>query len=803
MKFQSGFSTLCSSHNYVLVIWLLSMLFFHASFSSETCLASGPGLLAIEKCAVQMAGELVRAKPTKIDTALLKQPGTLKPLKMEALGTVDPPIRAVLFLQDKPSKRIVNHLKSLGFKIESCQGKRMQVRASGSLLSRVANWQEINYVRAPLIAKAQEMISHAVEATGAEVLHSAGLSGKGVKIGIIDLGFYGYDLLLGTELPEKVTRKNFRHDLCGFSFCTSQSHGTAVAELVHDLAPDAKLYLVSISTTGELIDAINWLEKHNVNIVSCSLGYWLCGPIDGRGWCSARFGNMRTKGILPVVAAGNSAKSHWFGFNRDENEDSLVEIDHENQSLSFSAYSYGEATVSINWDDWGPNPEEARSDQDIDLLVLSPIPYSSEIETVAEGINPQTGKPGHMPVESVTFQTEPGRTYYIFLVNTKTSRQVTVHLFLDGDHSYDLMPYKASESVLQPADSPLVLTVGAANLSGQVLDFSSRGPTWDGRVKPDLVGFSGLETVSVPDFSGTSAAAPTVAGVAAILKEAHPDWGPDQLEAALELLARDIFTKGQDEASGIGLVDVTEAIDISDSMQKGFWWNPERDGTGIGIERKGSNDFLAIYTYSGKGTTSDPIWLTASSRAHSGMTGPTDLLTWRGWPLGSTPYDFSSQKVARVSIVYLNGDKGISQIKNTSTNQIQRQEIERFHFAKGPDSYQDITGWWWDESQPGNGIFIELQSELLFCAWYHFKEDGLPRWWSFSGKPSSLTRGALTADLLEWHDGACLTCPQRDPHASVVGTATLTFSGGVPVTLTWQAIDGTSGTYNLSRFPFN
>ncbi len=791
-----------SSHSHVLVIWLLLMLFLHTLFSCETCLASDPDLFAIEKRAIEIARQLKKAKPTKMDTALLRQPETLRPLKMEALGPVDAPVRAVLFLQERPSKQIVEHLKTLGFEIESCQGKRIQVRASSSLLRRVANWKEVDYVRAPIVARAQEVVSAAVEATGADVLHSAGLSGKGVKIGIIDLGFYGYDLLLGSELPETVTRKNFRHDFCGFSFCPSQSHGTAVAELVHDLAPNAKLYFVSISTTGELIDAINWLEKHNVDIVSCSLGYWLCGPIDGRGWCSARFGNMRTKGILPVVAAGNSATSHWFGFNRDENEDSLVEIDHENQSLSFSAYSYGKATVSINWDDWGSNPEEARSDQDIDLLVLSPIPYSSEIETVAQGINPQTGKPGHMPIESVTFQTDPGRTYYVFLVNSKTSRQVTVHFFLDGDHSYNLVPYKASESVLQPADSPLVLTIGAANLSGQVLDFSSRGPTWDGRVKPDLAGFSGLETVSVPDFSGTSAAAPTVAGVAALLKEAHPDWGPDQLDAALELLARDIFTKGQDEASGIGLLDVTEAIEISDSMQKGFWWNPERDGTGIGIERKGSADFLAIYTYSEKGTTSVPTWLTVSSRAYSGMTGPTDLLTWRGWPLGSMPSDFSSKKVARVSVVYLNGDKGIFHVKDPSTNQIQRQEIERFHFATGPDSSQDITGWWWDESQPGNGIFMELQSEVLFCAWYHFKEDGLPRWWSFSGKPSSLTQGALTADILEWHDGACLTCPQRAPHASVVGTATLTFRERIPATLTWQAIDGTSGTYNLSRFPF-
>ena len=802
MKTQIGFSPFINRLLFITIVWQLTTLFPYALFSTNTCLASALDLLAIEKRAVQLAKELGRAKPKKIDTTLLRQPGASTPMKIKALGPVDPPIRAVLFLQDRPSKEMIHRLQSLGVEIESWHGKWVQVRASGSLLTKIAHWDEINYVRAPLLAKAQEVVSEAVEATGASVLHSAGLSGKGVRIGIIDLGFYNYDLLLGTELPDTVAMKNFRHDTCGFSFCPSQSHGTAVAELIHDIAPDAELYLVSISTTYELLDAINWLEMQDVDIVSCSLGYWLCGPIDGSGWCSVRFGNMRKRGILPVVAAGNSATSHWYGINRDENADSLVEIDNENQSLSFSAYSYGEATVSINWDDWGANPEEAASDQDIDLLVLSPYPYSTEIETVAQGINPQTGEPGHMPIESVSFETEPGRTYYIFLVNTKTTHQVTVHLFLDGDHSYDLVPYEASESVLQPSDSPFVLSVGAANLSGQVLDFSSRGPTWDGRVKPDLTGFSGLETASIPDFSGTSAAAPTVAGVCALLKEAHPEWGPDQVEAALEALANDIFTKGQDEASGIGVVDVTKAIDISDSMQKGFWWNPDRDGTGISIERNGSTDFLTIYSYTELGNTSDPGWVTASSTAFSGMTGPTDLLTWKGWPLGSAPSDFSSQKVAKISLLYLNGDQGILQIKNPYTNQIQRQQIERFYFAGDSIDFQGITGWWWDESQPGNGIFMELQSKVLFCAWYHFREDGMPRWWSFSGDIASLTQGELTADIIEWHGGPCLICPQQEPYPSVVGTATLTFRDGVPVTLTWQATDSTSGTYHLSRFPF-
>ena len=788
----------------VLIRWVTFatlVLVVSLPFYIRKALASNPLPFEVEQRAAQIAKTFSKTKYAKMGSFFLRLKNGRKNGMPKGLGLDIEKIRAVLYLKRPLSKKLKARLQSLGFDMESFGNKSIQVSANRVLLEKISHWKEIGYIRQPIIAKGQEVMSAAVSATGANFLQSQGLSGKGVRIGIIDLGFYGYDLLLGSELPDTVKRKNFRHDFCGFSFCPSQSHGTAVAELIHDLAPDAELYLVSISTTAELLDAINWLEKKHVAIVNCSLGYEFCGPIDGRGWCSVRFGRMRDKGILPIVAAGNSAKNHWFGPNRDENEDSLVEIDDQNQSLSFSSYSYGEATVSLNWDDWGTNPEEAKSSQDIDLLVLSPIPNSNVIENIAEGTDPQSGRTGHMPIESVTFQTEPGRTYYIFIVNTKTSRQVTVHLFLDSDYSYELTPYKAAESLLQPADSPLVMAVGAANLSGQVLDFSSRGPTWDGRVKPDIAGFSGLETFSIPDFSGTSAAAPTVAGVAALLKEAHPDWGPDQLEVALELLARDVFVYGQDTASGNGLIDVSKALNISNSMEKGFWWNPERDGTGISIERGNNSDFLAIYTYRNN-PSSDPTWFTASSMEYSGMTGPADLLTLTGWPLGSAPSDFFSHEVAKVSVLYLNGDKGLLQIKNPSKNLVQRQKIEKFYFANGPISYPDITGWWWDESQPGNGIFIEVQSGILFCAWYHFKEDGLPRWWSFSGELASLAQGTLTADILEWHGGPCLTCSQQEPHPSVVGTATLSFQEGIPETLIWQATDGTHGEYHLSRFPF-
>lgn len=95
-------------------------------------------------------------------------------------------------------------------------------------------------------------------------------------------------------------------------------------------------------------------------------------------------------------------------------------------------------------------------------------------------------------------------------------------------------------SLIAPADAYKVITVGAIDSSGIIASFSSRGPTADGRVKPEVVALGindfGAATSSPTAYSsgnGTSYATPLVAGVCALLLEAHPDWTVDQVRTAL------------------------------------------------------------------------------------------------------------------------------------------------------------------------------------------------------------------------------------------------------------------------------
>lgn len=95
--------------------------------------------------------------------------------------------------------------------------------------------------------------------------------------------------------------------------------------------------------------------------------------------------------------------------------------------------------------------------------------------------------------------------------------------------------------IIAPSDGFGVIAVGAVDEDGFIAPFSSPGPTFDGRIKPDVcaLGIENWLAANTPrdnDYrigSGTSYATPLVAGVAALLLEIYPDWTPDQVRSAL------------------------------------------------------------------------------------------------------------------------------------------------------------------------------------------------------------------------------------------------------------------------------
>ncbi|MBW2979756.1 S8 family serine peptidase [Candidatus Woesearchaeota archaeon] len=116
-------------------------------------------------------------------------------------------------------------------------------------------------------------------------------------------------------------------------------------------------------------------------------------------------------------------------------------------------------------------------------------------------------------------------------------------------------------TITSPGCSKKGITVGAVDDNDNVPSWSSRGPTDDGRVKPDLVAPGvGITSTWLTDFkslSGTSMSTPHVSGVAALLLEVNPSLKPDDIKEVLKSTALDL---GLDEnTQGAGRLDAYEA----------------------------------------------------------------------------------------------------------------------------------------------------------------------------------------------------------------------------------------------------
>ena len=117
--------------------------------------------------------------------------------------------------------------------------------------------------------------------------------------------------------------------------------------------------------------------------------------------------------------------------------------------------------------------------------------------------------------------------------------------------------------VTTPADGDSVLAIGSVNRDTIVSQFSSRGPTFDGRIKPDFVALgenvwivntSGHNTYKFA--SGTSFATPAVSGAVALLLEVHPLWDFDKLK---DELISGAHNARADSLYGYGIVDTFAA----------------------------------------------------------------------------------------------------------------------------------------------------------------------------------------------------------------------------------------------------
>jgi len=438
-------------------------------------------------------------------------------------------------------------IAALGGQVEAAYGPWTQALLPVEALPALANTPGVRFVRRPWLP-ALATTSEGVAVTGADGWHVGEMAGQGVKVGVLDLGFLGYTQRMAEgELPADVITRSFVGTGSELDFWgqPATEHGTACAEVIHDMAPAAKLYLANAGTEVQWANAVDWLVDQEVDLISFSAGWEVLGPGDGTGPAAEKVSSVREAGVLWINAAGNSARQHWMGEWEDPEGNGWHNYTSTDETNEITVTNESQIVVGLRWNDgWG------SSANDYDLLLYRR--RDGLLEEIARSDNVQDGDDD--PVELIVYYFPPPDVYYVAISKQPGTKVRTLELF----SRYQDFHYRtAASSLWVPADSPGSLTVGATYWQDDALEaFSSQGPTRDGRTKPDLVAPDGVsvrsETWRDAGFYGTSASAPHAAGAAALAWQISPTFTPTQTQSWLEGRAVDLGKPGKDNAYGAG-----------------------------------------------------------------------------------------------------------------------------------------------------------------------------------------------------------------------------------------------------------
>lgn len=372
---------------------------------------------------------------------------------------------------------------------------------------------------------------------------------------------------------------------------TEGPEGLAMLEIIHDLAPGAELFFgPGLGTDLETARAKICLSEI-VDIIADDVGAYNAGSYDGTSPISLQSTASVEAGVANFISVGNEAEIHYQGLFSDTTNDGIHEFDvslglndgEPSESFLIEIPEFEDAAIFLQWDD-----PFGSSDNDYEMVVdcFDGVPFISE--------NEQNGD--DEPIEEI-FLTNPNDfpiicaiTIYDYLKfnGLGNAEPKIFDLFHPGAEAVSTEFVVPESSVPNNSDADLVCSVGSIGISppdplGQSPDeirpYSSRGPTNDGRLKPELVAPDGVTITGNGDFDvpffGTSAAAPHAAGVAALVLEADNSLTPAALASSLTqtrvlsppLLADvlsntavDLGPLGPDNTYGFGRIDAFAAV---------------------------------------------------------------------------------------------------------------------------------------------------------------------------------------------------------------------------------------------------
>ncbi|MBI3962301.1 MAG: S8 family serine peptidase, partial [Deinococcus sp.] len=468
---------------------------------------------------------------------------------------------------------LVNELRQAGATIELANEELgiVQARVPVSSLGEVAALEATRFIRLPDIGvlNAGSVTSQGDAVLRADDLRAEGFNGSGIKIGVISDGVFGLATSqASSDLPSVVTTRSFRADgdiTAGLDPGSKGSEGTAMLEIIHDLAPGAQLFFANFLTSLEFIAAQDWLANdaggNGVDIIVDDIAFFNVGAYDGSSAVSLNATDTLSAGVKAyVTSAGNQALRHYeadfvdshpaieggfhdfagFGASADE----VLDLGILPNGQGISAF--------LQWSDLF-----GGSGNNYDLWLVQLDPNTGQFVGFLPAIGGQDVQDGNdNPTENLSYTNNTGGSLHIGLgIRKPNSAHANRHLDLfvftpqPGNCTSALQYNTLESSVPNVADASNIMSVGAvyysaspSMFSGTLTStecFSSRGPTNDSRLKPEVVATDGVSTSvnnaggDFTTFFGTSAAAPHVAAIATLLLDIKPSLSASQLRATV------------------------------------------------------------------------------------------------------------------------------------------------------------------------------------------------------------------------------------------------------------------------------
>jgi len=497
------------------------------------------------------------------------------PVYNKAKGTVTVVIELKAGASVDAIKSIV---QATGGRVDGVAGNFVKATLAPKALRDIAAQPDVRLVRAPYkptvhkesrlgmarsasarAAKRDGIISQGVNVMGADVYQARGASGAGVTVGVLDGAYEGVLDLLGGEIPDDAEGTDF---VLGH-LDSPGTHGTACAEIVHDVAPQAHLFLGAFGDEVDWANEIDALIGAGARIITHSIGFDNIFPPDGNNFFAQKVDSAQARNVLFVTAAGNEGENYYSGRWSDTNHNGFVEFTGPAGTTEMLPVFVGPGTIlRLRWDD-----PFGRASHDYDVaLVTGDFPDNPELtedNPAVLALSADLQRGAQDPLENMFFDySDYALAYIVVRRDPATAESNTQRLFFYDNAGVVDGFRNSSGSLSLPGDARGAVTVGAVAWDSRGLEgYSSRGPTSDNRVKPDVVGPDRVTTASFGDeFPGTSAATPHVAGAAALILSKTPSMSASALRQALE---RSTTSGGSTAAKnndvGFGLIDLTRA----------------------------------------------------------------------------------------------------------------------------------------------------------------------------------------------------------------------------------------------------